>query len=222
MGLPAIPFQATLSPVDADTTFWGDNIINTSNGDTWTANGLSTTDGFGHTVKIANVAGAISLTTNTITVYGTDWSGATISETLTGPGSGSNVNTTGYFNSVTSIVWAGGDIGASVTLDIGMNANAVSDPYFPSWTASALEINTSTSMATTAVQYSRSPNVQASTPPYVANNYVAPSDWIWIDWTAASTGVYQTLYSPVSIRFVMSSYTSGQTLTFCYSQPRNR
>lgn len=220
MGVAAIPFQTTITPAVQNTTAFGNNIAGIYNGtnDIFTPTTSNTSDGLAHTIIITN-NNAINLTSYFITIVGTDFNGETQTEIISGPDTLGTVNSTLYYTSLSYLSLNTND--GDNTFDIGINTGAISPAYPIVWAADKLELNTSTAISGFSVQYTRSPNLQPSTGPYVVNNYIPSSQWIWITWTSISTGVYQTLYSPVNIRFLFTSYTANQSFTFCYSQPRN-
>lgn len=117
------PKQIDLDPADADAD--GIAAANDSSGTALTLDGVLTSggtytaaDGLGHLIDITDTA-TVNQSGATFTVTGTNANDQSISEAITGPGSGATVTSTKYFKTITSITIASG--AATGTVNVGTN-----------------------------------------------------------------------------------------------------
>mgnify|MGYP001600438259 FL=1 len=114
-------FNKSYTSVAANLTGFASNVT----GAAFTLTASNSGDSLAHKVTIRNDTGN-SHAGKTVTLVGTDYNGAALSEVVTGPGGNATVSSTGYFLTLTSAT-PSATIGAD-TFDIGWAADAATAP----------------------------------------------------------------------------------------------
>ncbi len=148
---------------------------------------------------------------NTFTIFGTNWSGSTISETITGPNIGTAASLLDYAT-VTRITISGNAVGA---LTVGDNGVA-SSPWvcLDHWAHAQVSVQCD---ASGTVNYTVQSTLDDPNDP---TNPVAPSAVVWINSSdsgavAATTSIQTNFaYTPTYARIVLNSGTGSVTATF--------
>ena len=172
-----------------------------------TLNGVLVSGGVAQLTSQRKVAGHSTGNISTVifTVYGTDWAGNTITDTVTGI-SNTTVSTTLDFLTVTRIA-ASAAVGTNVefgTTGVGASQPVVVDQYLDPFNVSLFIDVTGTVDVT--VQYTGDDDVLTSSGPFVWFNHT--------DLTAKSADSVGTIISPVrAVRLLTNSGTGSAELT---------
>lgn len=204
------PYTYSVTPDTPDADGLADN--NDSSSSSLTLDGALTSggtytsvDGLGHQISILDTA-TVDQSGATFTVTGTDVDGNSISEAITGPGSGATVESSSYFKTITSIAIANG--AGSGTVDVG-TVDEVVTPTVPLNHISAIEIGLAV-IVTGTINYT----VQHTLDTTLAGT----SNCSWLDHdylasaTASDDGNYD--FGVCGTRIKVNSYTGGATIKF--------
>ncbi|NIW96979.1 MAG: hypothetical protein GWN13_01795, partial [Phycisphaerae bacterium] len=130
-----IPVKLDIDPDNPDAD--GLAAANDSSGTTLTLDGalisggtFTASDGLGHKIDITDTA-TVDQSGATFTINGTNANDQSISEDVTGPGSGATVTSSKYFKTVTSITIASG--AGSGTANVGTNDEVASQAIPLNW-----------------------------------------------------------------------------------------
>ena len=201
-------FDITLDAPDADGL--ADN--NDSSGTSLTLDGALTSggtftaaDGLGHRVSILDTA-TVDQSGATFTVTGTDADGRSVSEAITGPGSGATVESTTYFKTITSVAIASG--AGSGTVDMGTVDEAATAMY-PLNRYGTFDVGLAVTVSGTidaTVQHTfDNPQDVDVTPVFFAHSSLA-------NVTANGDGNYD--FPCRATRLITNSYSAGATFKF--------
>lgn len=215
------PFKRTLVPADVPDT--GMNPLITQNydidhfasnvtGASWTLSNTSTTDGLAHKVSIRNDS-ATDHSAKTVTITGTIY-GQPISEIINLPVASATVQTTLFFNTITSPLVPSTSIGAD-TMDIGIVAEFSSVAYPSGAYYGNLNIGTELGgVVNYGIDHTFS-NVQEE----------PSADWNWLnnanDNIADSSTIDFATIRPKAARFRTNSYDTGATIKLTVGQSYN-
>ena len=144
----------------------------------------------------------------TFTVYGTDWNGLAVSETITG-GNAAAVYTNYDFATVTRIATSAAAAGA---VTVGTNGIASSRPFRVDtfgWPQIALECNVSGTVNATVQQSLDDPGDATNVTAYTSMTWVSHPDTSLVGFTATVQGNYA--YLPVWVRVLLNSGTGTVT-----------
>lgn len=208
------PKSFDIDPADADAD--GLAAANDSSGTSLTLDGALTSggtytaaDGLGHLIDITDTA-TVDQSGATFTLNGTNANGQSISEAVTGPGSGATVTSTKYFKTITSITIASG--AGSGTVNVGTNDEVASKVIPLNWRADE--------GATTAILGASgtfSADIQETFDDVLADG---PDGANWYDVQAdkSADGTYLLTKGATATRVHTDSYTNGAEFQFHISQ----
>lgn len=201
------PKTIDIDVADASLTGFASNV----SGAAFTITTNATTDGLAHQVSIRNDS-ATDHSGKTVTLVGTDETGAALTEVVTGPNNGATVESTGYFKTLTSAT-PSATIGVD-TFDIGWVDEVISAPYvldFQSPYAANIQVDVTGTIDFTVQQ--------------CFSNLLGGETANWSNITALASKTADT-YSQAAvgataIRVIVNSYSSGAELQVYITQPTN-
>lgn len=182
--------------------------ISNATGATWTLTNTATPDNLAHKVSIHNDS-ATDHSGKTALLTGTDENGNNQTETLALPGSSATVTSTKYFQTLTSVI-PSATIGAD-TMDIGYTSAFISQWFLLNYhdrQGRASFVCTVTGTINYTVQQTQD-NIYDDTYSAIFANI---DDTTLVNATTSQNGGYET--TPVAIRIVINSYSSGASLRF--------
>lgn len=203
------PNERSYTLAGADSTAFGNNILPTDSGTTYTMTTSFTPDGVGHLVLITNPI-AIDLSGDTLTLYGKGANNNYQIETIAGPMTLDSVQSTLYFSELTSVI-INTDNGTNY-LDFGITGDSVELQTIAfDWRCPRPRIVIDQGDITGySVQFTIS-KIQE----------VDKANWIWENAIATQPNVYEfanTATTPYACRVMINEYSDGDSITVQYAQ----